>query len=292
MTKNRSCIARTALGPIEYRHRTREGIPKAQTIVTIHGAMGGHEQSDILGRAVGPSNYNYIAVSRPGYLQTALKGRKTPKAQADLIAALLDTLGLEKVIIMAISGGGYSALAFALGHPERCRALILCSTAGQKITQPVPRAFHIMRLAARVPWLVKQMRKKFDQNMDKSLRRSVTFPDLAEKMLNDPKMMAFFQELTHAGFDQMAKRMPGTMNDIRITRTTGYPLERIETPTLVVHGTHDPIVPFEAHGKTLSKRLPNSTLCLAQRGEHMTIFTHNAQVRQAVGDFLGRFFSS
>ncbi len=286
MYKQKAHIAQTDRGPIEYLHRVREGAPSACTIVTIHGAMGGYEQSDILGRAVGPAHCNYLAISRPGYPGTPLKGQESPEAQADLIAALLDTLGLENVIIMAISGGGYSALTFAHRFPERCRSLILCSTTGGKITEPVPAAFHIMRLAARIPLFAKSMKAKFDKNMARSLKRSVTHPDIAEKMLNDPEMMTLYRELTHATLDRMAERMPGTMNDIRITQKTEYPLESIKTPALVVHGTDDPIVPFDAHGKRLAQRLPNSTLCLARRGEHMTIFTHNTEVRQAVSKFL------
>jgi len=39
-----------------------------------------------------------IAVSRPGYLGTPLADGETPEAQADLYAALLDTLGIARAV--------------------------------------------------------------------------------------------------------------------------------------------------------------------------------------------------
>lgn len=102
--KLNATVASTARGHIEYLERKENHAAIHGTILTIHGAMGGYEQSDILGKAVGPEGYRYIAVSRPGYLQTPLKGNESPEAQADLLAALLDELGIQKAIIMAISG--------------------------------------------------------------------------------------------------------------------------------------------------------------------------------------------
>lgn len=279
-------VANTALGPIEYLERSENNGDRQETILTIHGAMGGYEQSDILGKALGPKGYRYIAVSRPGYLQTPLQGQNKPEAQADLLAALLDEIGIRKVIVMAISGGGYSALYFALRHPERCQALILCSTTGGKNKVPVPFAFTIMKLIARVPFCVNFMRQRFLKNVEKSVKRSVSHPDIAQKFINDEQMMTYYKDLTLSTMNYMDKRIPGTINDIQITQNTEYPLEEITVPTLVVHGSDDPLVPFAEHGKKLVERIPGACLCLVERGEHMAIFTHNEQVRKAVLNFI------
>jgi hypothetical protein len=49
----------------------------------------------------------------------------------------------------------------------------------------------------------------------------------------------------------MALRLPGTENDIAVTRSTKYRLERISVPVLVVHGTADRMVPLAEHGGLL-----------------------------------------
>lgn len=279
-------VAQTALGPIEYFERTGSHEKIKGTILTVHGAMGGYEQSDLLGKAVGPDGYRYIAVSRPGYLRTPLAGRQSPEAQADLFAALLDVIEIRNVFILAISGGGYSALHFALRHPERCRALILCSTTGEKNTVPIPFAFTVMKVIARIPFLVTLLRNRFLKNIEKSVKRSITHSDIAERLINDEQMLRYYKALTLSTMDHMAQRIQGTVNDIRVTQNTEYPLEKITTPTLVIHGSDDPVVPYNDHGKKLAERIPGAQVCLAKRGEHMAIFTHNEQVREVVLAFL------
>ncbi len=149
---NSSIVAKTILGPIEYSERDDSAGNAKAVILTIHGAMGGYDQSDILGRTIGPDGYRYLSISRPGYLETPLKGRKSPEAQADLISAFLDSLKITtKVIVFAISGGGYAALQFALQHRDRCKALVLCSTTGGKNEVPIPFAFTVMKFLAGLP---------------------------------------------------------------------------------------------------------------------------------------------
>ncbi len=84
----------------------------------------------------------------------------------------------------------------------------------------------------------------------------------------------------------MALRLPGTENDIRVTRTTAYPLEQIAVPVLVVHGTADRLVPFAQHGQVLATRIPGAELLAIDGGDHVAIFTHRAQVRARVTQFL------
>jgi pimeloyl-ACP methyl ester carboxylesterase len=119
-----------------------------------------------------------------------------------------------------------------------------------------------------------------------SVQRSITFPDLLEKTMADDDTMDLFKVVLLGSFDRMGERIAGTKNDIRISPDFACAQGRITVPTLVVHGTHDPLVPFAEHGKTLSERIPGAKLCLGERGEHTTIFTHRALVKSAVREFL------
>lgn len=248
--------------------------------------MGGYDQSDILARAIGPDGYNYLAVSRPGYLGTPLNTNNSPDSQADLLAALLDTLEIKDVVVLAISGGGYAALHFGLRHPGRCRGLILCSTPAGPNRVPIPFAFTLMKVIARLPFLVALMRRKAGARPEVSLRRSISHPDILAATIKDKKAMALYQELTTSTLHRMAERLPGTINDIEVTRQTSYPLAELQVPTQVVHGTDDRVVPYEEHGVRLAKEIPNARLCRVQRGEHVAIFSHNKQVSTAVSDFV------
>ena len=94
------------------------------------------------------------------------------------------------------------------------------------------------------------------------------------------------QALTASTFDRMSERLPGTGNDIRVTRRLELPLEKVTAPVLIVHGTADRMVPFDPHATTLSTRIAGAELLPLQGGEHVAIFTHRAEVRARVETFL------
>jgi pimeloyl-ACP methyl ester carboxylesterase len=100
-------------------------------VLLLHGVMGGYDQGLILARTVGAPGFRYVSVSRPGYLGTSLAAGRTPAEQADLYPDVLDEFGVGAAAVMAVSGGGPSALQFALRHRDRCWGLVMvsaCST--------------------------------------------------------------------------------------------------------------------------------------------------------------------
>lgn len=255
-------------------------------MLALHGAMGGYDQGQILVRTIGEPEYRYVSVSRPGYLGTPLTAGRTPEEQADLFAELLDRLGVRQTAIMAISGGGPSAIQFALRHRVRCWGLVLISTCAGKVDTPIPLSFQLMKLLVRWPAFAAMMKRRTEKDLERALRRSIADPGLRARTLRDPQVRPLIEELLVGGFDRMALRLPGTDNDIRITRTTTYPLEQIAVPVLVVHGTKDRLVPFRQHGKLLAARIPGAQLLAVEGGEHMSIFTHRDEVRARVTRFL------
>jgi pimeloyl-ACP methyl ester carboxylesterase len=260
---------------------------KGPAILLLHGAMGGYDQSLLLGRAaLGSSEFQLIAVSRPGYLGTFLGLGKTPEEQADLCATLLDALEVPAAAVIAISGGGQCALQFALRHPERCWALVMVSACSAPIDVKLPLRFYLMKWMARIPWLVAAMRKKAAANPAEVARRSIADAALLKRTLDDPEAGPLLLALQLSTLDRMAQRLPGTENDIRQSRMPfDYPLERISAPTLVVHGAADEAVPF-AQAQSLARRVPFVEALFVEGGEHVSLFTHLHEVRSRVAPFL------
>ena len=114
-----STIAETVAGPIEYAEAGA-----GEPLLLIHGAGGGYDQGLLIARDFG-EGHRVIAPSRFGYLKTPVPEDASPAAQADAHAALLDFLGIGKCIVAGASAGAPSAIEFALGYPDRVRALIL-----------------------------------------------------------------------------------------------------------------------------------------------------------------------
>jgi pimeloyl-ACP methyl ester carboxylesterase len=256
-------------------------------VLALHGAMGGHDQSMLLARTIGEGGYRYLAASRPGYLGTPLGARRSPEAQADLFAAALDALGVRSAALMAVSGGGPSAIHFAARHPARCRALVLVSTCGRRMDTPIPLAFHVTKVLLRWPWLSDWMRRRAAGDLDRAAARSIPDPAIRARTLADPGAGPLLSELLLGTLDRPALRLAGTENDIAVTRSaaTEWPLERVRAPTLVVHGTADRVVPY-AHATLLAARIPGAELLTIPGGDHVAIFTHRDEVRARVTSFL------
>src|SRR5689334_19745131 len=105
-----SSVIETASGPVEYCIGGQ-----GPAVLIAHGSPGGYDQGCAFSKLVG-GKQTFIAVSRPGYLRTPLSTGETAAAQADMYANLLDALALQQATVVGISGGGPSAIQFALRH--------------------------------------------------------------------------------------------------------------------------------------------------------------------------------
>jgi pimeloyl-ACP methyl ester carboxylesterase len=273
-------LAVTRRGPVEYAV-----FGDGPAVLALHGALGGYDQGLILARTVGAPGNRYVAVSRPGYLDTPMTSGRDPEEEADLLAALLDTLELPDAAVLAVSGGGPSAIHFALRHPERCRGIVLISTVSGVLAQGIPVSFRIMKLLARVPLFAELMRRQVARDPARAAGRSIPDEALRRRTLDDPHAGPLLQALVSSTADRMPRRLAGTDRDIEVTRNREYPLETLAVPVLAVQGTADEAAPF-AHATRLVERAPRAELLALQGGGHAAIFTHSVEVRPRVARFL------
>lgn len=278
--------AKTKVGIVEY-----VDIGTGPVVVSLHGAMGGYDQSLFLAQTIGGPGYRYLCVSRPGYFATPLTVGRSPEQQGDLVAALLEALNISQAGVIAVSGGGPSAVQFGLRHPDLAKGLVLVSTCATKVDTKIPFSFKVMTYLARWPWFVGRFRRKAELDLEGVAKRSIRDPDILASTINDKDTWPLFSAMLLSTFDRMNQRLDGTQNDIDISRTATYPLENLTVPVLIVHGTQDRIVPFEAHARLYEARVPNAELLAVADGEHVAIFTHRTLVRTRVGEFMQRCFS-
>lgn len=274
-------VVATPRGAVEYA-----SIGSGPAVLCLHGAMGGYDQGLLLARTIGAPGYHYIGPSRPGYLGTPLSRGRGPEEQADLYASLLDALGVERCGVMAVSGGGPSAVHFALRHRHRCWGLVLVSTCADRLDTKPPLSFVVRKLLMRVPGVAGAARRKVLQDPESVARRSVTKPEFFDRLRRDEPAWRLLQELQASTTDRMTRRFPGTDNDVVVSRTRTYPLEEIRVPTLVVHGSADPHVPFDRNGAVFARRVPGAQLLVLEGGEHAAIFTHRREAQAEVSAFL------
>lgn len=188
---------------------------------------------------------------RPGYTADDL---------VDDAPRLLDAYGIPAAHIVGLSAGGGFAQLLALDHPDRVLSLTLISTSpamggGRKLPPPT-QAFSDFFSSAhadssdigRMDYLVDYCRalagggRPFDEAAARELLRR----DM-ERARN------------HRSVDNHELMPDGS-------RSRG-PLSSIAAPTLVIHGTADPLFP-PAHGEALAEEIPGATLLLLEGAGH------------------------
>lgn len=263
-----SRIANTSHGPIEYNI---QGDRSGPIILISHGTPAGYDQSIAFASLFRRKHITTISISRPGYLRTPLTHNKTPEAQADLYAALLDKLAIQQVMMIGMSGGGPSALQFALRHPEHCSKLILLCAVTRSYDE-------LGRIQALPPlhYFVRQYLMRF-------ISADIAYFLLAirARWFHTPVSEQFY--CSYACSDL---RKAGYENDVtQLFHLQNIPLECIAMPTLLLHGNADTNVPIE-YAKYAVAHIPNARLVIDEGGDHDFFMKHKERVIPLIEAFV------
>ncbi len=63
-------------------------------------------------------------------------------------------------------------------------------------------------------------------------------------------------------------------------------IDKIDVPALIVHGTHDRILPIDATGREFARRLPNARYVEIEGAPHGMLWTHGDEVSDLLVEFL------
>lgn len=290
----------TAQGPVEFALAGTGPV-----ILQVHGGAGGYDQSLTLSWNLHEAGFAVLTPSRPGYLRTPLTTGATPEQAADALAGLLDVLGIDKVAVMGTSGGGPTALQFALRHPERLWALVLQSAISQRFVEPRRSTSSLIGrvifsrsgrwLADFGAWGIYLLSRYFPSIVVRSLLRASDDLDRRRArqrwsyVRRHREQMAAFQHLAASGMLLISVRRTGLWNDLhQFAYLPVYPLNQIACPTLVMHGRADGNVPF-AHAAAVVQSVPNAELCATEDCGHWIWAGPGAQqARETVMAFLTR----
>jgi pimeloyl-ACP methyl ester carboxylesterase len=268
-------VAQTDLGPVEYV-LLGEGPP----VLVVHGSPGGFDQGVALSRFVVDAGFRAIAPSRPGYLGTPLDDRRSPEAQADLHAALLDELGIERAGILFWSGGGPSGYALAARHPERVGALVAFDAVSKAIERPHEGLEERLMFSTRFGnWVLRVLAAHAQKQLIESTLQAegaLTKEQLearTREVLGDEAKTRFVLDVD-ATVSYRKPRKAGLDNDFeQFAAIETLHLEDIRAPALIVHGTVDTDVPPD-HGDHAAAAIPGAELLPMETGTHLCLYTH------------------
>lgn len=276
----RSGIAPSRHGDVEYAV-AGDGPP----VLMIHGTGGGFDQGLAFAERLVTAGWRVVAPSRFGYLRSAFPADPSSAAQADALADLLDALGLDRVAVIGGSAGALSALAFAIRHPHRCRALVPLVPATHVPGRPPPPppsplAAAILEHGLRSDFLFWTGLVAAERAMIATLL--ATDPALVDAA--SPEERARIQQILW-DILPVSARARGLANDARLTADPApVALETIRAPTLAISleddrfGTH-------AAARHIAASVPGARLLSWPSGGHVWV-GHDRALFDAIDAFL------
>ncbi len=190
-------------------------------------------------------------------------------AMARDAAAVMDAAGVPTAHVLGMSMGGMIAQELTLTFPERVRKLVLgCTNCGALRSVPTsPKALELLvtrfthrpeeRAETIIPWLYHPETSRESIEQDLSLLR-----------VHYPKSSVVLKQLgAVAGWSSLGR------------------LKRIQSPTLVIHGEDDRLVPA-GNARIIARRIPNAKLVMIARAGHIFPTDQTESSVSAILEFL------
>ena len=183
---------------------------------------------------------------------------------ADLVAdavGVLDAYRIAAAHVVGVSAGGAFAQLLALAFPDRVRSLVLISTSpatpGERRLPPATERYRQFLATAEVDW----------SDRDSVVDYLAGYSQLlagGERLFDESAARELVRRDVERAHDIAASENHAALSEGEVPQA---PLSAIAVPTLVIHGTADPMFPLE-HGQALAEEIPGAELLTLEGAGH------------------------
>ncbi|MFN8473054.1 MAG: alpha/beta fold hydrolase [Anaerolineae bacterium] len=243
----------------------------APVVLLVHGFPLGRWMWDAQRDAVVAAGYRLIAPDLRGFGDTdATPPPYSMDGYADDLAALLDTLGVARVVLGGLSMGGYVAFAFWRRHASRVGALLLADT---RHTPDTPEARQNRYRA------IEQVRhagvRSFTDTFTAGLVGATTKAE-------NPALLDAVRARAAA---VPANGVIGALGALAERPDSTPTLATITVPTLILVGAEDTLAPPSVH-EEMGAAIAGSRVVTVPAAGHLSPMEAPAAFNTALGDFL------
>lgn len=249
--------------------------PEGKNIILfLHGWPGDHNLFEYQFDQLSKMGYRCIGIDIRGFGKSdkPLDGYGYNRLSDD-VRCIVDTLKLQDFTLAGHSTGGAIAIRYMARHKEHGVSKLAL-------------------FAAAAPSLIK--RPDFTYGLDKDIVTKIiqgTYNDRPQ-MLRDFGDIFFFQHITQALSDwlfqlglQAAGWATGAIANTWLDEVLFDDLEKINVPTLILHGIHDKVVPFEL-GEVQEKGIKNSKLIPLKFSGHGAFYDERNKFNDELMKFI------
>ncbi|WP_223701519.1 alpha/beta fold hydrolase [Sutcliffiella deserti] len=241
----------------EFHHDSTSGISTKPTLVMIHGFLS----SSFSFRRLIPlltKEYTILAIDLPpfGKSEKSKKFVYSYENLARVVILLLEKLFIKRTVLIGHSMGGQIALNVSNQKPELVEKVVLLCSSGYLKRLPNSIVF-----SSKIPYFYLYLkywlaRKGPIQN----LLNVVYDHSLIDDEMIEGYVQPFYDDQIFHALTRMIRDREGDLaQEI---------LKKIETPSLLIWGEEDKVVPLEV-GKRLNRDLPNSNLITYKKTGHL-----------------------
>lgn len=241
-------------------HLRDTGGRSAPVLMLIHGSNASIQTWEPWAARLG-KRYRIIRFDLPGHGLTGASPTRdySTAAFAGIVEKVRAKLGVDRMILAGNSMGGGVAWHYALAHPEHLTGLILVDSVGQPEpgNQSPPLAFRIARMPV--------IRNLAAMITPRSLiADSLPGAYYDRSLATDEVIDRYWELLCYPGNRTATLDRFATKPDY----ATDAKLARIATPTLILWGENDALIPASS-GKWLAARIPGSQLFIYPKTGHV-----------------------
>ena len=201
------------------------------------------------------------------------EGPQTIGLLADDVAHLLRTIGVNSAHIVGASFGGFVAQEFALKYPSMTRKLVLCCTSFGGPNHVIPAPETLMALAS-----TKGLNS--EERMRANLLLAFT-PEFVRTKEAEVDRIVHLRATNDVPEHIYLSQLQAAMNFNLESR-----LSEITSPTLVVSGDADVIVPVQ-NSFNLVNKIPGARLHIVKNGSHTFFIEQQHEFNQLLSAFIG-----
>ncbi len=230
-------------------------------------------------------DFNCITLDLPGFGKSYKNADEfTASYFAEILKEFIEKLKLKKITLVGHSMGGQASIRFASKYPEQLDKLILIAPAG--IEEFTDFEGNAMKMVMNPKTIMATTDEQIDRNY---LLNFYKMPKEADQMILDRKKIVKSSDF-EAHAIAIQKSVTGMLDDQVIAD-----LAKIKTPTLIIFGKNDMLIPnkylhplltIDALSKTAQESIKNSKLVMIDEAGHFLQFEKPAEVNAEIKEFM------
>lgn len=257
-------------------HVRDEGPADARPIVLVHGFSSSlHTWEPWVTRL--KDRYRVISLDLAGHGLTGPHPTHdySMRGQSLLVGEVLEKLGVESYAIAGSSMGGFVSWVHALENQDKVTGLVLVGASGYDHPEQEPSGVFLLMEIPGIRDMLKYITPRI------AIEKTMGPVYANSPVVNDKLIDRYHQLILREGNREAISYLRQTPREYHLNQQ----LKDLKTPTLILHGRLDPLVPVK-DGYQFDEDIPNSTLIVYENVGHIPMEEIPDRTAADLVDFL------